>query len=177
MQSQPVGNAPVFEGYSLAPLFTSLVVALGGLYIGWLVYRRLPKNGTDPLQNTLGGVYTLLKNKYYFDEIYHTLFVVPALWLAETFTAIWVDRWLIDGILHGIARLTLWVGGAFRNLFDLPIINGTGDSIGKGIRLFGFSLKPVQSGRIQQYMLTALVVALCAFILILLTRTGTLVLR
>ncbi len=132
------GGAPIYEGQSLLPLLTSLVVALGGLYLGWLVYRRLPKNGTDPLENALGGFHTLLKHKYYFDEIYHTLFVVPALWLAETFTSPG-STGLIDGILNGVAHLTLWLGGAFRNAFDLPVINGTGDTVGKGVKLFGVS--------------------------------------
>ena len=151
----------MIEGASLLPLLTSLVVALGGLYLGWLVYRRLPKNGSDPLANALGGVHTVLKNKYYFDEIYHTLFIIPTLWLAETFTSAWVDRGLID-----VGRVTLGLGSVIRNFFDLPVINGAGDSLGKGMKLFGFSLKPVQSGRIQQYMLTALVVAVVVFVVI-----------
>jgi NADH-quinone oxidoreductase subunit L len=166
VNSTLTGGAPVYEGYSLLPLLTSLVVALGGLYIGWLVYRRLPKNGTDPLENALGWFHKLLKNKYYFDEIYHTLFVIPALWLAETFTSAWLDRGLIDGILNDVARMTLWVGAAFRNFFDLPVVNGTGDAVGKGVKLFGVSLKPIQSGRIQQYMITALLVVLAAFFFI-----------
>jgi len=172
-----LGNAPSYEGHSLVPLLTSLVVALGGLYIGWLVYRRLPKNGTDPLQNALGIVYTVLKNKYYFDELYHVLFVVPSLWLAETFIAVWVDRGIIDGVLHGIAKVTLWVGSSFRKFFDVPVVNGTGDAIGKGVRLFGFSLKPIQTGRVQQYMITVFVVALIAFVFLFLRGVGTLALK
>jgi NADH-quinone oxidoreductase subunit L len=171
------GNVPVILNSSSIPLAISLVVALGGLYIGWLVYRHLPKDGTDPLQNTLGVFYRLLKNKFYFDELYHVIFVVPVLWVAKTFTSTWVDRGLIDGILDGIAQIVLWLGTIAKRLFDLPVINGTGDAIGKGIRLFGYSLKPVQSGRVQQYMITIFVVAIIAFIFLFIRDAKVLVLR
>ena len=157
------GTAAAVENPSVIPLLISLLVALGGLYLGWLVYRRLPKDGTDPIQKPLGAVYSLLKNKYYFDEIYHTIFVLPATWLAETFTVAWVDQRILDGALNGIARIFLWMGSVARNLFDLPVINGAGDSLAKGVNIFGFSLKPVQTGKVQNYMVMTVVIALVVF--------------
>ncbi|MEN6409543.1 MAG: hypothetical protein ABFD44_07525, partial [Anaerolineaceae bacterium] len=152
-------HVPVAETVeSSIPLFTSLVVALGGLLLGWLVYRKQAANAADPLQLALGKLHTLLKNKYYVDELYDFLFIRPSRWLAETFTAKWMDRGVIDGALHGIARATLWLGGIVRNGFDLPVINGAADGMGKSVRWFGFELKGVQTGKIQQYMLTAIIV-------------------
>lgn len=152
-------HVPVAEAIeSSIPLLTSLVVALGGLLLGWMVYRKQAANAADPLQLALGRLHTLLKNKYYIDEIYDFLFIRPARWLAETFTAKWMDRGVIDGILHGIARATLWLGGIVRNGFDLPVINGAADGMGKSVRWFGFELKGVQTGKVQQYMLTAIIV-------------------
>ena len=52
------------------PLLTSLVVALGGLTLGWLVYRDVKAGATDPLAKPLGPLHPVLKNKYYFDELY-----------------------------------------------------------------------------------------------------------
>ena len=64
---------------------TSFIVALGGIFLAWLVYGRKPLQAgqKDPLERWLGPVYTLLQNKYYFDELYHLIVVRPALWLAE----------------------------------------------------------------------------------------------
>src|SRR5690606_39522035 len=45
-------------------LLTSLLVALGGLYAGWRVYRNVQSPAQDRLQ------IPVLKNKYYLDEIY-----------------------------------------------------------------------------------------------------------
>ena len=46
-----------------------------------------------------------MERKYCFDELYDWAFVRPAYWLAETFVYRWLDRGVIDGILHGVARM------------------------------------------------------------------------
>ena len=98
----------------------------------------------------------MLKNKYYFDELYDRLFVRPAYWFAETFAYRWVDRGLIDGILHGVARFSLQVGSFLRNAIDLPIVNGAGDLVGSAVKRFGNSVRVIQTGRVQEYMLVGL---------------------
>ena len=62
------------------------------------------------------------------------------------------------GILHGIARLGVLLGGWLRRGFDLPVINGGGDGIARGTRELGSSMRGIQSGRIQQYMIVAIAV-------------------
>ena len=157
-------NPPVIEGDSLVPLATSLVVSLGGLFLGWWVYRAIKAGQADPMEHPLGGYYRVLKAKYYFDEIYHAVLVRPSQWLAEVFTVQWVDRDLLDWILEGIARGALWLGSVFRRYFDIPVINGGGDATARAVKLFGFSLKPSQTGRVQQYMVTAILIVVGAVI-------------
>lgn len=136
--------------HSLVPLATSLLVALGGLLMGWLVYRQVNK-AVDPLEKPLGGLYTLLKNKYYIDELYDAILIRPAHWLAETVTDRWLDRGLIDGVLHTIGRFGVWLGAVVRNWIDLPLVNGAGDAAASGTRGLGAYLRTRQTGRIQQY--------------------------
>ncbi len=145
--------------FSWVPLLTSLAVALGGLTLGWLVYRDLPEGAEDPIKKWLGPIYTLLENKYYFDELYDRIFVKPAEWLAETFTYQFLDRTVIDGFLHSIARAAGIVGSFLRDKIDLPIINGFGDAVGELTAKAGEKVRFIQTGRVQQYMLIALVVA------------------
>ena len=149
-------EAPPFH---IVPLLTSFLVSLGGLAAGYYVYRSVRAGAPDPLQKPLGSVYTLLKNKYYFDELYDKIFVRPAYWLSETFTYLWVDRKVIDGFLHLIARITFSVGGFLRNFIDKPIINGFGDFVGESVKRFGRGARFIQTGRVQQYMVMALVIA------------------
>lgn len=139
--------------FNVVPLLTSLVVALGGLLFGWLVYRNINSVSEDKLQ------IPLLKNKYYFDEIYEAVFVKPAYWFAETFVYQIMDKGVIDGILHLFGPVTQGLGSIIRNYFDLPVINRFfGDGSADVTYWFGGKLRVVQTGRVQQYLMIALVV-------------------
>jgi NADH-quinone oxidoreductase subunit L len=144
---------PEALAFNWIPLITSLTVALGGLFFGWLVYRNVNSVGEDKLQ------IPLLKNKYYFDEAYDFLFVKPAYWVAETLVSRWMDQGLIDGILHIFGPVTDKIGSFIRKYIDLLIINeAVGDGSYKVTWWFGRNLRTVQTGRIQQYLMFALVV-------------------
>jgi NADH-quinone oxidoreductase subunit L len=138
------------------PLLTSLIVALGGLFSGWLIYRRVEAGAVDPLQRSLGSIYRILKNKYYFDELYDRIFVRPAYWFAATFVSSWVDRGLIDGFLHAVGRFSLRLGAFLRNAIDLPIVNGLADRISDGVKHFGHKIRVIQMGRVQTYLIVGL---------------------
>jgi NADH-quinone oxidoreductase subunit L len=148
---------PATAPFSFVPLTVSILVALGGLFLGWFVYRKVPVGAQDPLAKALGPVYTLLERKYYFDEIYDKLFVKPSYWIAETFSYKWMDRRVIDGILHAMGPISFSIGGFLRNAIDLPIVNGFGDFVGETAKRIGRSIRVIQTGRLQQYMIAALV--------------------
>ena len=137
--------------FSIIPLLTSLLVALGGLFFGWLAYRGIHTAEQDRLQ--IG----VLKNKWYIDEIYNFLFIKPSIWFAEKFTYLFLDKGVIDGILHTFGRVTGTVGHALRNYIDKPVINQFfGDGSAHATQWFGRNLRPIQTGRIQQYMVLTL---------------------
>lgn len=147
---------PVEIHFAFAPLVTSLVVALGGLTLGWLVYRRIPRGGTDPLARWLGPVHRVLRHKYYLDELYAFLFVKPAYWLGETLTYAWVDRRVIDGFLHAVGRGSLRLGAWLRRAIDVPVVNGFGDWVGETTKGAGQTFRVIQSGRVQAYLAAGL---------------------
>jgi len=138
--------------FSIVPLLTSLAVALGGLFFGWLAYRNIKSVSEDKLQ------LPFLKNKYYFDEIYDVVFVKPAYWFAENVIYKFMDQRVIDGILHIFGPATHGLGSTIRNYFDLPVINRFfGDGSADVTYWFGGKLRAIQTGRIQQYLMLALV--------------------
>jgi NADH-quinone oxidoreductase subunit L len=139
--------------FNITPLLTSLVVALGGLYVGWLVYRNVNSPAEDRFQ------IPLLKNKYYFDEFYDRVFVKPAYWFAENVVYKFLDQGVIDGILHIFGPITDRLGSAIRNYIDLPVINRFfGDGSAEVTYRAGSRLRAIQTGRIQQYLMFALVI-------------------
>ena len=143
---------PEALAFNYWPLLTSLVVALGGLTLGWFVYKDVKSGQSDPLEKPLGKLYPVLKNKWYFDELYAYFVVKPMNWISEVFTP-WMDRTVIDGILHSVARLSMFIGHVLRNYFDKPIIN---ELIGDGTaNIFwqGQNIRYLQTGRIQSYLI------------------------
>ncbi|NWG05552.1 MAG: NADH-quinone oxidoreductase subunit L [Chloroflexi bacterium] len=147
-----LAEVPETPEFSWIPLLTSLVVALGGLTLGWLYYRNVKSVSEDKLQ------IPLLKNKYYFDEAYDFLFVKPAYWFAENVVYKLLDQRLIDGILHISGPTTGGIGKFVREKFDLPFINElVGDGSANVTYWFGGKLRAVQTGRVQQYLMLALV--------------------
>jgi NADH-quinone oxidoreductase subunit L len=145
-------HPPVLE-FNIVPLLTSLVVALGGLFFGWLVYRNVESVEQDKFQ------ISFLKNKYYFDEAYNFLFIQPAIWFSEVFVSKWMDKGFIDGILHIFGPATDGIGKVIRNYFDVPVVNQFfGDGSANTTYWIGKNLRPIQTGRIQQYLILSMVV-------------------
>ena len=84
-----------------------------------------------------------------------------------------MDRKVIDGILHLVAQVTYWLGGIFRNYFDLPVVNKfIGDTLGAAVpQWFGAQIRKIQTGVVQTYMILAMVVAFGSlFIIMLINR-------
>ncbi len=148
---------PKAPPFNIVPLATSLVVALGGLWLGYQTYKSYKAGQVDPMKKLLGGLHPVLENKYGFDEFYDKTFVAFARWISETFTFKWMDQGAIDGFLHGISRVALTIGSTLLNYFENPVVTGVVDWFSNGFKSVGQNLRVVQTGRIQQYMLVALV--------------------
>ncbi|MPN36804.1 hypothetical protein SDC9_184315 [bioreactor metagenome] len=76
-----------------------------------------------------------------------------------------IDQTLIDGVLHGIAKLSMWIGKGLRFGFDLPVVNAAADGLARGTGELGAQLRKAQTGRVQQYM--AITVACVVIVAIL----------
>ena len=141
-------EAPEFDP---TPVLASIAIAAIGLGLGWWVYWRKPLEAgqPDPLTK-LGGLHTFLKNKWYFDELYDWAFVRPSIRLGVGVYR-WIDRWLIDGVLHAIARGAGRLAEAFR-AFDRVVVNGGVDAFVEAIKAFGRWFREVQTGWVQQYL-------------------------
>jgi NADH-quinone oxidoreductase subunit L len=87
--------------------YAAFIVMALGFVLAWYGYIR---NTRFPGQvaEQLGPVYKFVHNKWYFDELYHLLFVKPAFWLGRLF---WqrgdvglIDRFGPDGAAWVVAR-------------------------------------------------------------------------
>lgn len=157
--------------FNPVPVILSVVIALVGLGAGWLVYgwRPLLKGETDPLIRWLGPVHTVLRNKYYVDEFYDAVFVQPTVRLAKAVYR-WMDRGLIDGILHTVAKIAFQLS-LLNRAFDRAVINGGVDAFAKGLKATAQGgRKWLQTGQVQNYLLQVVFFVaafICLYVLLL----------
>jgi NADH-quinone oxidoreductase subunit L len=98
----------------LLMMVVSVVIALIGIGIAYLFYVKnpaLPKL----LAERWKGLYKLVFNKYYVDELYEILFIKSLKGLG---TGLWkgFDDFVIDGTINGIAYLIGWLSGVMRRM-------------------------------------------------------------
>jgi len=143
------GFEPLIAGISLG-------VALLGWLIAWLIYGRKPLvEAVDPLEKPLGPVYTLLKNKYYFDELYDAIFIQPTIRLARQCATF--DGTIIDAVVNAVGRFGRWLASWLMKAIDHPIIDGAVNGVGKAATWCGEFMRATQTGQIQNYLLVAAV--------------------
>ena len=84
----------------------SLLVALCGIGIGWLIFQKRP----------LLELPSILENKYYVDEMYDAAIINPI--EVGSREGLWkfFDVEVIDGFLHGLGRTVTEAGGVIRYL-------------------------------------------------------------
>jgi NADH-quinone oxidoreductase subunit L len=89
-------------------------LALFGLFVAALLYYWRKISPEAITQNPLvRPVYALVFNKYYFDEIYYYLFVRGVGFGLGKVSA-FIDKFVIDGIVNGLAFITKGVGEVLR---------------------------------------------------------------
>ncbi len=128
----------------------SVLVAVIGIGLAWFFYLRRPTiPGT--LAQKSGGLYRLVYNKYYVDQIYDAMFVNRSKDLGTTLGAF--DRGVIDGLLVNGAG---WVTRAFSSIsmvWDKWIIDGLVNLAARIVWIFSYPVRMIQSGRVSNYAL------------------------
>ena len=96
-------------------MFISTAVALAGIGLAFYFWLRRPDVPARVAQSA-GGLYRLLLNKYYIDEIYDALIVQPIKRVSEG--ALWksMDAGLIDGTVNGVGTLVRNSSATLRRL-------------------------------------------------------------
>ena len=92
-----------------------VIVGILGLIVAWWFYLKSPET-PKRLAQSVRGLYLLLLNKYYVDEIYAALIVRPLLWISTNVLWHVVDVGIIDGTVNGTARVARESGSQLRKL-------------------------------------------------------------
>ena len=92
-----------------------VIVALIGFLTAWWFYIRRP-DLPKKLAESMHGLYVLLLNKYYVDELYSAAIVRPLLWLSTNVLWHTIDESVIDGAVNGVASSAQGLGGEVRRV-------------------------------------------------------------
>ncbi len=104
-------------GHHYGVLVTSVVFALGGLALAWLMYGE-PSELPGRIAERFRWAYELSRNKFWFDELYEAGVVRPT--LATAASCRWADNWLVDGLVRVIAGTPAFLA----RLLLRPLQNG-----------------------------------------------------
>jgi NADH:ubiquinone oxidoreductase subunit 5 (subunit L)/multisubunit Na+/H+ antiporter MnhA subunit len=97
-------------GLDVSLLLQSNGLALAGILLGFLLYRRA--RSPDPLRRAIGPVYTALANKFWVDELY--MLVIRGLFFTATAAVAWFDRHVVDGVVNLVGAASRAGGGLVR---------------------------------------------------------------
>ncbi|RDU37511.1 NADH-quinone oxidoreductase subunit L [Neobacillus piezotolerans] len=124
------GNPALGHGHIEGPgwiMIAATVVSLAGIYLAWLMYGKRSLS-RDWLSSAAPGVYNVLYNKYFIDELYG--FSILNATKAISHLCRYIDVFLVEGIASAVA--------------------GT-------VRAFGKTGSKLQSGQVQTYVAFAFI--------------------
>ena len=128
----------------------SFVIVILGIGLSALFYYW-KRFSADAVAARLRPIYTLLWNKYYFDEFYDG--VIVALTVAGSKVLGLFDLRIIDGIVNGVG-VTVQAGcSRFAGWFDNTCVDGLVNLVARIIWYVGGRVRRVQTGMIQNYLL------------------------
>jgi NADH-quinone oxidoreductase subunit L len=149
---------PVEPPFSLLAFAFSSMIAFLGLGFGFWVYRWHRERDTgnaDPITRVLGPVYHWIESGFYLDQLYDFAIVRPVNGFARVVVAEFIDEGILNGTLGLIGRAADSAGDLLRR-FNTDFIDGVGDGVPAGIGWLARWLRPIQNGRIQQYLFMVL---------------------
>ncbi|MEC7564610.1 MAG: NADH-quinone oxidoreductase subunit L, partial [Planctomycetota bacterium] len=109
-------------------------------------------------------IHQFLINKWWFDELYDIAFVKPSHVIGCCVS--WVDKNILDYIIHFSARLVKALALFWDRLADQIIVDGLVNLVAGWIYSIGVSFRRIQTGNLRQYVLFIVIGAVVLFVLV-----------
>jgi NADH-quinone oxidoreductase subunit L len=163
----PCGTETPKDGVCVAPQLShapfkwskaalSMLIVLLGMVSSWVLCvqlygrKRGPVVGLTERNKLLRRGHDLLVNKYYLDHLYENI-VVRSIAHPIANAAYWVNQKILDGAVNGAGTVARTVSGwVYRNV-DQRVVDGAVNGSGTATRGVGSLLRPVQSGKVNNY--------------------------
>ena len=151
------GNATAESPYhTIVPIVVNILSILV-IYAAYIIYA---KRDTNPFPQS-GFWFNLLCNEWYLDKIYDKAIIKPIIVLSRA--SFWFDRRIIDGFINILAKTSIALSKAAA-WTDQHIIDGFLKLLVAIVRTIGNFARRFQSGKVQYYLFSMLVIILALFI-------------
>jgi NADH-quinone oxidoreductase subunit L len=107
------GSHSHFE--ELLLMIVSVVAAAGAIFYARFVYLKKPEIAEKTVSK-FKGIYNILLNKYFLDEVYDAAVVNPIVKGSEKFLWKIADNKIIDGFINGLAKLIDKISGVIKKM-------------------------------------------------------------
>ena len=163
----PCGTETPADGICVAPQIhhapfkwskaaMSMLIVFAGFFISLMLciqlYEKKNKKlvGLTERNKVLGMGYKFLVNKYYLDVLYEKI-IVRSIAHPIARGAYWFNQNVLDGIVNGAGVCAKTIAGwVYRNV-DQRVVDGAVNGAGSAAQGAGSALRPVQSGKVNQY--------------------------
>ncbi|MFO0899876.1 MAG: NADH-quinone oxidoreductase subunit L [Pirellulales bacterium] len=108
--------------------------------------------------------WVVLRNKWYFDELYNWIFVLPVLHCSRFIAGF--DRKIIDGFIDGLGRWTRFLSRRVDDTVDRPLVDGAVNLLANWTYSLGLSLRGVQTGFLRQYVVFIVLATVVLFLVV-----------
>ncbi|HXH29135.1 MAG TPA: NADH-quinone oxidoreductase subunit L, partial [Candidatus Polarisedimenticolia bacterium] len=134
-------------GLEVLLMALSTGLALFGIFLGWVMYERRPEIA-ERWAESARGLYRLVLNKYFVDELYGRVVLGPYRALCRA--SAWFDTWVVDGVVNAAGYVTL--GTSYTSVgFDTYVVDGLVNLSGYIVRGFSWIFRRLQTGLVQSY--------------------------
>jgi proton-translocating NADH-quinone oxidoreductase chain L len=149
------------EAIHKAATWTAFGTALAGVAPAAVMYlwRLL---SPDLVAAVFRPAYAFLAGRWYFDELYRAIFVLPALGIAQLASG--TDKGIIDRIIDGLAWAARGLAG-IDAWIDRTLVDGAVNATANATWAAGLELKKLQTGRLRQYVMFIALGTVALFVL------------
>jgi proton-translocating NADH-quinone oxidoreductase chain L len=147
--AEPLPAMVVGSGAYWTAMALSVAMAAAGVVGAACFYSRRKVISAEAVATGLRPLYLFFQHKWYFDELYRLLLVRPTMALARAVGRL--DRYGIDGLVNGTARLTRGMS-RLSGAFDNGVVDRLAGAFGWLLYGLGQLGRSIQTGHIRTYL-------------------------
>jgi NADH-quinone oxidoreductase subunit L len=136
--------------FDMAALIPGLIAAVVGILLAYLVFYPDRRTQAERDRFHIPVLYPILRRKYFLDDLYWVGIVQPIKGPIARGVD-WINTYVIDGIVNGVAAVTMVLSRFVYKRLDQSGIDGIIGALAATADATGSALRRLQTGRVQQY--------------------------